>query len=274
MIIDFPFGVLVFMEAISFDIPVVATEHDSFERPISAPLHKVEYFTKFWINKLYDTVTVLTEADTKAIGSRLNNVVVMPNPLSLVPAKSIPVKENVVLAAGRLDAWHYKGFDNLIKAWGLLKKREHDIIFSNKDNNIVRWKLRIAGVGGDERLNYLKNLCKENEVEDSVEFLGFVNDMQSLYQRSSVFVLSSRYEGFGLVLIEAMSQGCAPVACDYKGRQREIINPSSVLPQGEEEQSAAVSEFCVCDNGIFPSFVYVIMAYYANPTMPNSWLLR
>ena len=232
------------------NIPVVATEHDSFERPISAPLHKVEYFTKFWINKLYDTVTVLTEADTKAIGSRLNNVVVMPNPLSLVPAKSIPVKENVVLAAGRLDAWHYKGFDNLIKAWGLLKKREHDIIFSNKDNNIVRWKLRIAGVGGDERLNYLKNLCKENEVEDSVEFLGFVNDMQSLYQRSSVFVLSSRYEGFGLVLIEAMSQGCAPVACDYKGRQREIINPSSVLPQGEEEQSAAVSEFCVCDNGI------------------------
>ena len=52
------------------------------------------------------------------------------------------------------------------------------------------------------------------------------------------------------MLIEAMSQGCAPVACDYKGRQREIINPSSVLPQGEEEQSAAVSEFCVCDNGI------------------------
>ena len=64
------------------------------------------------------------------------------------------------------------------------------------------------------------------------------------------FVLSSRYEGFGLVLIEAMSQGCAPVACDYKGRQREIINPSSVFPQGEEELSDAVSGGCVCNNGI------------------------
>ena len=234
------------------NIPVVATEHDSFERPISAPLHKVEYFTKFWINKLYDTVTVLTEADKKAIGSRLKNVVVMPNPLSLVPAKSIPVKENVVLAAGRLDAWHYKGFDNLIKAWGTMLKNEETKVQSGGSgiNELKEWKLKIAGRGNENSITYLKKICKDYGVEDSVEFLGFVDDMQSLYQRSSVFVLSSRYEGFGLVLIEAMSQGCAPVACDYKGRQREIINPSSVLPQGEEEQSDAVSEFCVCDNGI------------------------
>lgn len=47
--------------------------------------------------------------------------------------------------------------------------------------------------------------------------------MLPIYQRSSIFVLSSRYEGFGLVLIEAMSQGCACVACDYKGRQSEIL---------------------------------------------------
>ena len=70
-------------------------------------------------------------------------------------------------------------------------------------------------------------MCKENGVEDSVEFLGFQEDMGSLYKNASVFVLSSRYEGFGLVLIEAMSQGCACVACDYKGRQREIIKNDS-----------------------------------------------
>ena len=49
--------------------------------------------------------------------------------------------------------------------------------------------------------------------------------MEKLYQDASIFVLSSRYEGFGLVLIEAMSQGCACIACDYKGRQREIMCP-------------------------------------------------
>ena len=61
-----------------------------------------------------------------------------------------------------------------------------------------------------------------------IEFLGFQKDMESLYKKSEIFVLSSRYEGFGLVLIEAMSQGCAPVACDYKGRQREILCPEGV----------------------------------------------
>ena len=58
----------------------------------------------------------------------------------------------------------------------------------------------------------------------------------NLYQRSSVFTLSSRYEGFGLVLIEAMSQGCACVACDFKGRQGEIIQDgiSGLLCQPED----------------------------------------
>ena len=71
-------------------------------------------------------------------------------------------------------------------------------------------------------------------MEDSVEFLGFKKDVEKLYQDASIFVLSSRYEGFGLVLIEAMSQGCACIACDYKGRQREIIAPN----EGECQDSS------------------------------------
>ena len=58
---------------------------------------------------------------------------------------------------------------------------------------------------------------------DSVDFPDYQSDIQPYYQRAAIFVLSSRYEGFGLVLIEAMSQGCACVACDYKGRQSEIV---------------------------------------------------
>ena len=211
-------------------IPVIATEHDSFERPLSAPMSRWERFTKFILNRLYRQITVLTEADYLVIGKRLSNVTVMPNPLALSPLDAVPQKQRVILAAGRVDVWHCKGFDVLMRRG---------------------WKLQIAGVWReDSSKEYLLGIAREHGVDDLVEFLGFVDDMQSLYQRASVFVLSSRYEGFGLVLIEAMSQGCAPVACDYKGRQREIINPSSVLPQGEEEQSAAVSEFCVCDNGI------------------------
>lgn len=235
-------------------IPVIATEHDSFERPQSAPMSRWERFTKFIINRLYRQVTVLTEADYRVIGKRLSNVTVMPNPLALSPIDTIPQKQRVILAAGRVDVWHYKGFDVLMRSLA------SSVTFGNMDSqsdtlaSLMRrggWRLQIAGVWReDSSKEYLLGIAREHGVDDLVEFLGFVDDMQSLYQRSSVFVLSSRYEGFGLVLIEAMSQGCAPVACDYKGRQREIINPSSVLPKGKEEHSAAVSEFCVCDNGI------------------------
>lgn len=212
--------------SVGLNIPVVATEHDSFERPASAPLGFWSRLSKFNINKLYKYVTVLTYADQKVIGSQLRHVSVMPNPLILTPVHVIPQKKNFILAIGRLDGWHVKGFDVLIKSFAKLvqssKFKSNDIAFKIREEG---WKLQIAGTGSDESLNYLKQLCKENGVEDSVEFLGFRKDVGKLYQEASVFVLSSRYEGFGLVLIEAMSQGCACVACDYKGRQREIMCP-------------------------------------------------
>ena len=221
--------------SLGLGIPVIATEHNSFERPDSAPMSFWGKFLKFRLNRMYNAVTVLTEADKTFIGDKLSNVFVMPNPLALTPVKEIPVKENVVLAAGRLDAWSCKGFDVLIKAWGRLMKYDALPNSSLKgEANLKGWRLLIAGTGSEKSLSYLKKLCLENGVEDSVVFLGFVSDIESLYKKASVFVLSSRYEGFGLVLIEAMSQGCACVACDYKGRQREVLGSSPVFPYEDD----------------------------------------
>lgn len=194
-------------------IPIINTEHNSFERPASAPMSRSVEFDKFQKNKLYDKVTVLTQADKDFIGNRLKNVVVLPNPLAFEPIEvsKIEVKKKIILAAGRLNVWHTKGFDNLIKAWGLIQKKYPD------------WKLRIIGSGKERDYDYLNNLAKQNGVENALELAGFIDDPVPCYREASVFVLSSRYEGFGMVLIEAMSQGCACVACDYKGRQSEII---------------------------------------------------
>ena len=107
-------------------------------------------------------------------------------------------------------------FDILIKSFALVCKNNPD------------WKLQIAGTGNDKNLSYLKNISINEGIPISqIEFLGFCDDMLPLYQRSSIFVLSSRWEGFGMVLLEAMSQGCACIACDYKGRQSEIITDKS-----------------------------------------------
>lgn len=215
---------------IGMKIPVIATEHNSFERPPCAPMSFISKFSKFQINKIYQYITVLTQADKIAIGNRFKQLTVMPNPLFLTPTLVIPPKDKFVLAAGRIDDWHYKGFDILLQAWSK--------IMNNEKMRNANWWLKIAGAGKKESFEYLMSIFEDPDFtyqassdgqktwrseKYHVEFMGFQKDMDKLYQKASIFVLSSRYEGFGLVLIEAMSQGCACVACDYKGRQREII---------------------------------------------------
>ena len=208
------------LASLGMDIPVVATEHNSFERPKDVKFSIFERFYKFQIVKIFKKITLLTDADKNLLGPKRNNVVVMPNPLVIEPVKQIPAKRNVILAAGRVDNWHVKGFDVLIRAFGKLVQGLKSKV---QDEG---WKLVIAGVWRNpETRTYLDGIAKECGVLDKIEYTGFVEDMQKLYAESSIFVLSSRYEGFGLVLIEAMSQGCACIVCDYKGRQREIMIP-------------------------------------------------
>lgn len=215
----------------------ISTEHNSFERPDNADV-QVNCFEKFYLNRLYDHVTVLTQADKDVIGHRLKHVTVLPNPLALKPVTTVPPKKNIVLAVGRLDAWYVKGFDILIKAWAKVSS-------SRKD-----WKLQIVGGGKDCNMFFLKTLCEKMLVSDSVMFTGFKADVLPSFQRASIFVMSSRYEGFGLVLIEAMSQGCACIACDYKGRQREIISNENegLICQPDDVESLAAKLASLIDD--------------------------
>ncbi len=197
------------------NIPIINTEHYAFECPEFErlghdPFSSKQTKNRYLINKRCSAVTVLTEADKKSIGDTLKNVYVLPNPLTYSPVTMLPSKEKIILASGRFDRWHYKGLDLLIKAWGKIANENLD------------WKLYIAGTGSPKSVDFLKKIADENNVANKTVFPGFV-EMLPLYQKASIFVLSSRYEGFGMVLTEAMSQGCACIACDYKGRQSEII---------------------------------------------------
>lgn len=244
-----------YLACTGLNIPIIYTAHNSFERPSSAPMGRWNKIAKYWLGRLYSKVTVLTEADKTFIGNRLKNVSVMPNPLELIPIHEIPIKQNAVLAAGRLDAWHVKGFDILLQAWSKIMKNEE-----NEKMRNANWWLKIAGAGKLESFEYLMSILEDSDFKFQassdgqkiwrsekyhVEFLGFQKDIKKLYQEASIFVLSSRYEGFGLVLIEAMSQGCACVACDYKGRQREILSPlqgDSLKVNGYSDHGIEVTE--------------------------------
>lgn len=223
-----PWNLWALVASFGIKVKVIHTEHNSFERPESAPMTRSVYFYKYIVNKLFKVVTVLTQADKEFIGKRLNNIRVLPNPLTYQPVATIPQKDKIVLAAGRLDVWHVKGFDNLMKAW-------NDVYVKHPD-----WRLHIAGSGSQKSLNYLKSLLSE-DAKSSVKFLGFVKEIDSLYRKSSIFVLSSRYDGFGMVLIEAMSQGCACVSTDYNGRQREIISDSRYGITTDYDNSSSIA---------------------------------
>jgi len=205
-------SIIGWLASIGKRIPVIATDHSSYERPQDSPMPLKNWFAKFYLNKLYKCVTVLTAADAKVIANRLKHVEVMPNPLYLKPNYANVDKKKIILACGRIYDWHCKGFDILIQAWGLISIKYPD------------WKLQILGEGDSNSLAILKSLILENNVENSTLIISTHTDVLPYYKEAEIFVLSSRYEGFGLVLIEAMSQQCACIACDNKGRQSEIID--------------------------------------------------
>lgn len=200
----------------TMDFDVISTDHYSYERPNYARsivgFDERVYRLRFQFNKRFKVVTVLTQADKDYIGDRLNNVFVLPNPLAFEPVKeSTSKRDRTILAIGRFNNYFYKGFDMLIEVFGRIKK------------DFPEWKLQIMGGGKESELRYLQDLAMQNGIQDSFELIPFQEDPLPVYRKAGIFCLSSRYEGFGMVLIEAMSQGCACVACDYKGRQKEII---------------------------------------------------
>ncbi len=206
-----PWNIWLLMASFGLNIPIINTEHDSFERPVSAPMSLSAKIDKFYLNRFCSGVTVLTEADGVIARKHLKRVFVMPNPLAFSPVEKLPSKKKNIISAGRLDEWYCKGFDVLIRSWGIIAAKYPE------------WKLIIAGGGDEQSVSIVNNLIAENGLTEQISLVGFRKDIMNLFREASIFVLSSRYEGFGLVLIEAMSQGCACVACDYNGRQREII---------------------------------------------------
>jgi GalNAc-alpha-(1->4)-GalNAc-alpha-(1->3)-diNAcBac-PP-undecaprenol alpha-1,4-N-acetyl-D-galactosaminyltransferase len=127
---------------------------------------------------------------------------VIYNPISIEVLEA--KKEKIVLAVGRLD--DNKGFDLLIETFATL----------NSNN----WRLIIAGDGVEKEnlLHLIKSLKLNN-----VELIGKRKDIFEWYAKSSIFVLSSKKEGFPNVLLEAMASGCAVVSFDCPYGPSEII---------------------------------------------------
>lgn len=137
----------------------------------------------------------------------INNVCVIPNMITINPPKTIDYSSKRVIAVGRYS--HQKGFDLLIKAWGIVTKKHTD------------WHLYIYG--NEDRTAY-EEMAKNEKCQGTCHCMPVTEDIASEYGKSSIFVMSSRYEGMPLVLIEAMSSGLACVSFNCPNGPSDIIN--------------------------------------------------
>ena len=187
-------------------------------------------FAKLWMKNLVghlrklEKFVVLTEED-KSQWQELSNIEVIPDPLSFHTDTVSPLTSKRVIAVGRYV--YQKGFDLLLDAWSIVEKQCRD------------WELTIYGQG--ERDPYEQLIDELMINRNRCHLYGPTSDIKQEYLNSSVFVFSSRFEGFGMVLVEAMSCGLPVVSFDCPCGPKDIISNNTdgiLVPNGDVEKLA------------------------------------
>lgn len=161
------------------------------------------------IVRQFNKFVVLTKED-KGYWGELPNIEVIPNAAISPGNVHSDVSHKRIIAVGRLD--YQKGFDRLIKAWKLVQQT----------NKYKDWRLDIFGQG--EWQEKLQGMIDEYGLQESVHLNGPTANISAEYAGSSMLVMSSNYEDFPMVMIEAMACGLPVISFDYKCGPRDIIS--------------------------------------------------
>lgn len=182
-----------------------------------------------------DLLIALTEGDANIWRKYHHHVCVIPNPLTYYPEDfpHIEQTEGRIICVGRLSP--QKRFDRLINAFAMIADK------------YTNWCVDIFGEGQKQGQLLLKQLITERGLEKRVSICSPVRDIYSEYRRSQFLVLSSDFEGFGLVITEAMACGIPVVATDCPFGPSEIIDDgkSGLLAKMEVKDLAEKMEWMI-----------------------------
>lgn len=170
----------------------------------------------------YERFVVLTTQDAAYWGN-IKNLTVIPNPISMTFPQPASAMNRQVIAVGRYT--FQKGFDMLVQAWKMIDTKG--------------WTLRIAGQGE------LDTQGQENIIT------GFSENISKEYLESSIFVLSSRFEGLPMVLLETQAAGLPAVTFDCKCGPRDVVTDGEngfLIPEGDVRSFAYALEKLMNDN--------------------------
>lgn len=187
----------------------------------------IESFENHILSRSFDKSFLLTRQDFVENLHENPRFDVMPNPATfqVLDSPEISVRNKVVLSAGRLS--YQKNYESLIEIWSMISKRFPD------------WKLRIIGTG--DMMSTLVELAGSLGVRDSVELPGFSSEVEKEMKEASIFALTSRFEGYVLVLPEAKACGLPIVSFDTPYSPSEIVRDGIdgfIVPCGDKTRFA------------------------------------
>jgi glycosyltransferase involved in cell wall biosynthesis len=181
---------------------VMFNEKDSYFQILKS---NITFLLMNLLAKSFNKFVVLTNNNTHEWKTK--NIEVIPNPLTFYPEFASSLENKTVIAVGKQS--YQKGYDRLLKSWQIINKKNPD------------WILKIYGKLDESQ--GLDNLAKKLNIQDSVYFFDAEKNIQEKLLEASIFVLTSRFEGFGMVLIEAMACGLPIVSFDCPCGPKDII---------------------------------------------------
>lgn len=217
----------------------IGWEHSSFEG----------YFdrkTGYYRNRMeaYQTcaarleqIVVLNQdiADKYAVQLGLDTVVI-PNPKSFSSAEKADAAGKCFVTCGRVE--REKGYDDLIEAFAAFHKRNED------------WNLLIIGGGSMEEK--LRTLIREKNLQSKAEITGYIHEVKENLLKGSVFMMTSRWEGFPMTVTEALEMGLPVIAYDIPAMQPLVTDgiEGRIVPAFQRERLVEAMEELASDEAL------------------------
>lgn len=211
----------------------------------------------------FDKFVVLTNED-KGYWGQLPNIEVIPNAAMHIGKKYSDSTAHRIIAVGRLD--YQKGFDRLIEAWALIQKHK----------KYKNWHLDIFGQG--EWHDMLQQMIERHGLQDNTHINRPTHDIGTEYAKSSLLVMSSNYEGFPMVMIEAMACGLPVVSFDFKCGPKDIIKDgiNGLLVSNGNIDALAQAMMKIMDNDTYRKELSLnarqVVSTYSEDTVMAKWI--
>ncbi len=194
------------------NVRIVVESHTAFTHDLKGGglVRRIRNYFYLRTLKQCDLLIALTLGDANCWKFHIKNVICVPNPVSFYidELNILPKVKGRIIAVGRYHS--QKRFDRLISAFSLISNKYPD------------WFVDIYGEGPEK--NKLQRLINNVGLQNRVHLVEPTYSIDKEYQRSEFFVLSSDYEGFGLVIVEAMACGIPPISTDCPFGPSEIID--------------------------------------------------